>query len=178
MRKFIYLAVCLLMSALQINAKSLVVYFSHTGNTRVVAKEISQATGADIFEIQPTTTYPTEKNACIAQCRRELDSKSYPKVKKMPALSKYDTIYLGSPNWLTHYAPVMLTFMKNANLAGKKVVLFCTYGGGKFGVMKEDVVKLAPKAKVMTDGLAVKGEKAKVAHNYIVKWLKSNNLIK
>ena len=178
MRKFIFVAVCLMMSVLQINAKSLVVYFSHTGNTRIVAKEISKLTGADLFEIQPITTYPTDQNVCIAQCRRELDSKSYMKVKKMPSLAQYDTIYIGSPNWLTHYAPVILTFMKNANLTGKKVVLFCTYGGGKFGVMKEDVAKLAPKAKVITNGLAVKGEKAKVAHNYIAKWLKSNNLIK
>ena len=42
----------------EIGEKILVVYFSHSGNTRTVAEQITRPTRADLFEIQPQEAYP------------------------------------------------------------------------------------------------------------------------
>lgn len=56
--------------AQQLSGKVLVAYFSHSGNTREVARQISEATGGDLFEIVPATPYPTEYRAVVDQGKR------------------------------------------------------------------------------------------------------------
>ena len=52
--------------------KMLVAYFSHSGNTREIALQIKEATGADVFEIVPVSSYPTDYSAVVAQAKQEL----------------------------------------------------------------------------------------------------------
>ena len=54
--------------------KVLVAYFSHSGNTREVARQISEATGGDLFEIVPATPYPTEYRAVVDQGKKEIEA--------------------------------------------------------------------------------------------------------
>lgn len=53
-----------------IDEKILVVYFSHSGNTRTVAEQITRSTGADLFEIQPQEAYPTDYHSVVDQAKR------------------------------------------------------------------------------------------------------------
>ncbi len=46
-------------------------YFSHTGNTEVIAGMIAEQTGGDLFHMETTTVYPEEYNDRIAQDRQE-----------------------------------------------------------------------------------------------------------
>ena len=49
----------------EIGEKILVVYFSHSGNTRTVAEQITRPTRADLFEIQPQEAYPTDYHSVV-----------------------------------------------------------------------------------------------------------------
>ena len=54
----------------EIDEKILVVYFSHSGNTRTVAEQITRSTGADLFEIQPQEAYPTDYHSVVDQAKK------------------------------------------------------------------------------------------------------------
>ncbi|MBB5337261.1 flavodoxin [Pectinatus brassicae] len=80
--------------------KSIVVYFSYTGNTRVLAKQIQKMTDSDIFEIQPEVPYSKDYDTVVDQGKKEVDEGYKPKLKeKVPDLAKYDVVYVGTPIW-------------------------------------------------------------------------------
>ena len=91
--------------------KSIVVYFSHTGenyavgnitegNTAKVAKVIAAKTGAELYEIKEAKPYPVNYQACVDLAKKELRSNARPELAgKLPDLSAYSVIYLGYPNW-------------------------------------------------------------------------------
>ena len=86
--------------AQQPSGKVLVAYFSHSGNTREVARQISEATGGDLFEIVPATPYPTEYRAVVDQGKKEIEAGVRPALKNpVGDLSQYDVIFVGSPCW-------------------------------------------------------------------------------
>ena len=81
--------------AQQPSGKVLVAYFSHSGNTREVARQISEATGGDLFEIVPATPYPTEYRAVVDQGKKEIEAGVRPALKNpVGDLSQYDVIFV------------------------------------------------------------------------------------
>ena len=87
--------------AQQPSGKVLVAYFSHSGNTREVARQISEATGGDLFEIVPATPYPTEYRAVVDQGKKEIEAGVRPALKNpVGDLSQYDVIFVGYPVWV------------------------------------------------------------------------------
>ena len=105
-------------------AKSIVIYFSHTGenysvgviqegNTAKVAKEIARQTGAAIWELKEAEPYPAKYNDCIARAKKELQTKARPAFQgNPPDLTAYDTIYLGYPNWWGDAPMVVYAFLE------------------------------------------------------------------
>lgn len=82
-----------------IDEKILVVYFSHSGNTRTVAEQITRSTGADLFEIQPQEAYPTDYHSVVNQAKKEINNNHRPALKNdVQDFDKYDIIFVGSPN--------------------------------------------------------------------------------
>lgn len=80
----------------------LIVYYSvSNGNTRKIAEQIQQSTGADIAEIKPLSLHPED----------------------------YDVIAIGTPTWWYTMAPAVLTFLTSHNWQGKTVIPFQTHGG-------------------------------------------------
>ena len=97
--------------AQQPSGKVLVAYFSHSGNTREVARQISEATGGDLFEIVPATPYPTEYRAVVDQGKKEIEAGVRPALKNpVGDLSQYDVIFVGSPCWWATIAPPVATW--------------------------------------------------------------------
>ena len=98
--------------AQQPSGKVLVAYFSHSGNTREVARQISEATGGDLFEIVPATPYPTEYRAVVDQGKKEIEAGVRPALKNpVGDLSQYDVIFVGSPCWWATIAPPVATLL-------------------------------------------------------------------
>jgi len=120
--------------------KSLVLFFSWSGNTRRIAQIIAEKTGADIREIQPETPYPQDYNAVLSQAKQEIQRKNYPALRPIEMdWSAYDVIYLGTPNWWSSAAPPVTSFLHKVMPTEKTIIPFCTNGGGGEGHIARDV---------------------------------------
>jgi flavodoxin len=151
----------------------LVVYFSHSGNTRALANQVHERVGGDLFEIVPVHQYPADYDAAVAQARRELDSGHKPALKtKMENVSPYDVIFIGYPTWWGTVPRPIVTFLAELDLSGKTIVPFCTHEGSGLGRSITDIAKLCPRSNV-TKGLAVQGSDVNNAGNKVSAWLDS-----
>lgn len=151
---------------------ALVAYFSHSGNTRVAAKQIHAQLGCDIFEIESVNKYPAEYQKCVDQAKKELGDHSRPKlVKSVENMQAYGVIFLGYPNWWGTMPMPVASFLSEYDFSGKTIAPFCTNEGSQLGRSIEDIKKLCPKATV-TDGLAIRGSAVKNAQSDVAKWLR------
>ena len=156
--------------------KVLVAYFSRSGNTQVMARQIQKITGGDIFEIQTVTPYPVEYTATTKQAKQELESGFKPLIKaKVANIKEYDIVFVGSPNWWGTIAPPVRTFLSEHDLSGKTVAPFITHQGSGLGRSAANIAKLAPQA-TLKDGLAVWGRDVGDAQDQIAKWLQGLKL--
>ena len=113
------------------NAKILVAYYSYSGNTKDVAEAIHEKVGGDIFEIKTEGTYPDEYRPMTVQAKKEIEDGWRPKLTTSVAdISKYDIVFLGSPNWWGTITPQVSSFLETYDLSGKTVIPFITHGGG------------------------------------------------
>lgn len=132
-------------------SKTLVAYFSASGTTAEVAKEIAQISGADLFEIQPTKPYTTADLDWTNKNSRttiEMQDETFrPEIAdKVGDFDKYDTVFLGFPIWWYVNPHIVNTFLESYDFAGKTVRPFFTSGGSGAGQTDEKLHKSAPKA--------------------------------
>lgn len=138
--------------------KSVILYYSYGGNTRRIARKISQVLGADLAEIQPVQPYTGSYEDVVEQGQEEVDRGYMPEILPVDAdLSAYGTVILGTPVWWYTFAPAMKTFLHQADLQGKNVYTFAT-NGGWIGHTFEDFAASCPGAHVHP-GLNVRFEK-------------------
>ena len=156
--------------------KMLVAYFSHTGNTRAIARQIQEATGADVFEIVPANPYPESYGDVLARGRQELKDNVMPELKsEVPDLGPYDVIFVGSPNWFNTIVPPVMTFLSGRDFSGKTIVPFVTHGGGGLGKSVQDMKRLAPGATLL-EGRAFRGDAVADAGEDVRTWLRGLKL--
>ncbi|MDO4390005.1 MAG: flavodoxin [Clostridia bacterium] len=120
--------------------KTLVVYYSASGNTERVAKDIAEAAGADLFEIVPTEVYTSEDlnwTNSDSRVSREHDDVSLRDVPltttEVPDWDSYDTVFIGYPIWWGIAAWPVDTFVKNNDFTGKTVIPFATSSSSGMG---------------------------------------------
>lgn len=158
--------------------KVLVAYYSYSGNTRELARQIAEAAGGDLFEIVPAEAYPAEYRAVVDQAKKEIDAGYRPALKDMPeSIAQYDVVFVGSPCWWATVAPPVATFLAGFDWAGKTVVPFMTHEGSRMGRSEEDIQKLCPGATV-PGGLPVRGSAVESSQDAVLKWLRNMNLAK
>ena len=113
------------------NNKIAVIYFSATGTTESVAKNIKEITNGDLIEIIPEEEYTSsdlnynDNNSRATQ--EQNNSSSRPKIKNKIDVD-YDVIYLGYPIWWGDVPHIILTLMDTYSLNGKTIIPFCTSG--------------------------------------------------
>lgn len=120
--------------------KTLVVYYSASGNTERVGKDIAEAAGADLFEIVPTEVYTREELNWTdpdSRVSREHDDESLRDVPltttEVPDWDSYDTVFIGYPIWWGIAAWPVDTFVKNNDFTGKTVIPFATSSSSGMG---------------------------------------------
>ena len=120
--------------------KTLVVYYSASGNTERVAKDIAEAAGADLFEIVPTEVYANDDLDWTnpdSRVSREHDDESLRDVPltttEVPDWDSYDTVFIGYPIWWGIAAWPVDTFVKNNDFTGKTVIPFTTSSSSGMG---------------------------------------------
>ena len=152
-------------------AKSLVVYFSWSGNTENVAKSIQSQTGSDIFGIVPKTPYSTDYNTVVDDAKIEQQNNARPEINdSIPNIADYDTIYVGFPNWWGDMPMILYTFFDTYDLSGKTVALFCTSGGSGLSNTENEVKELEPNATVVK-GLHIGSGESAAPDNAVKSWL-------
>lgn len=115
--------------------KTLVAYFSASGQTAKLAKTLAGVTGGDLFEIAPETAY-------TAADLDWMDKKSRPAIAgKVADMAQYDTVFVGFPIWWYQAPRIIETFLESYDFSGKTVIPFATSGGSGMG--GEDVLRSA-----------------------------------
>lgn len=164
--------------------KALIAYYSYSGNTRAVAKQISakiaSSTETELFEIETEKTYPEDYKALLKEAKKELDANELPSLKKMPEnFDSYRVIFIGSPNWFGTITPALRSFIDKAELNGKTVIPFYTHGnGGMQNMAKDTAVLLKNKGAVMLDAIAFKGNPEGAPDKDLDDWLKNLGIVK
>ena len=134
------------------SGKTLVAYFSATGTTARVAKQIADATGADLYEITPAERYTqADLDWTNKKSRSTLemnDGSCRPAIAgELPDPSGYDTVFLGFPVWWYVEPRIVDTFLDGCDLSGKTVVPFATSGGSGIDKAENKMRAEHPQAK-------------------------------
>ena len=132
------------------NGKTIVVYFSASGNTKRVAELTASELGADLFEIEPAEPYTAEdlnwmdRNSRVC---KEHDDESLQDIElvtaQIPDWDEYDTVIIGYPIWWREAAWPINNFIKSNDFTGKTVVPFCTSTSSGFGDSGKNLEKMA-----------------------------------
>lgn len=130
--------------------KTLVVYYSATGNTEEVANYIATATNADIFELEPSVPYRdadlnwTNSNSRVVYEHDHPDARDVALVAaEVPDWQAYDTVFIGYPIWWGIAAWPVDGFIEANDFTGKTVVPFCTSTSSGLGESGELLAQAA-----------------------------------
>ena len=131
------------------NPKVLVAYFSASGVTAGVAKQLAEVTGGELYQIQPEQPYTeADLDWRDKQSRSTLemqDKTSRPAIiNKLDSISQYDVIYVGFPIWWGTAPTIVNTFMESYDFSGKTVTLFATSGGSGIEQANKDFSEAYP----------------------------------
>jgi len=152
-------------------SKVLVVYFSHSGNTKVVAEKISSILDGDIFEIVTVEKYPVKYNLVVNQAKKEIEDQIKPVLlNRLVNFYEYDTIVIGYPMWWYTCPMAVFTFLESYDFSGKVILPFCTHEGSALSTSVEDIKKVIPNA-IVKEGLAIRGSKVSESDLLISTWL-------
>ena len=134
-------------------SKVLVAYFSASGITKKVAENLSDAIGADLFEVVPESPYTKADLRWINPKSRssvEMKNRSCrPAIaSSVNDISQYDVIFLGLPNWWYREPSIIDTFAEAYDFSGKTIVPLATSGSSDIGESGRNIAMLAKGAKV------------------------------
>lgn len=132
-------------------SKKLVAYFSASGVTAKVAEALSDALGADLFEIVPKVRYTKADLDWRDKTSRSTiemnDPSSRPEIEALrDNVADYDKIYVGFPIWWYVAPTIINTFLESYDLAGKTIIPFATSGGSGMGKTNEKLELSCPGA--------------------------------
>ena len=136
-------------------SKTLVAYFSATGVTASVSKNLAEAAGADLYRILPEVPYTSEDlNWQNKKCRSSMemhDRNSRPAIADKNAdIASHDTIFLGFPVWWYIAPTIINTFLESYDFSGKTIIVFATSGGSGLGdTAKHLHSSVAPDTKII-----------------------------
>ena len=119
--------------------KALVVYYSYSGNTKLVADAVAKALGADLEELKPAKPLNASGAGYVMWGLRQLVSQNKPPLlplKHTP--DEFDLIVIGTPVWSYTVTPPIRTFLEEHHFTSKKVALFCCHGGN-YGKTLDDM---------------------------------------
>lgn len=128
--------------------KTLVVFFSASGNTARLANTLASALQADRLELKPAQPYTAQdldyNTPGVRSTVEQKDESSRPQLAgTIGDLKQYDTVYIGYPIWWGLAPRLMYTFVESVDLTGKRVIPFCTSGGGGMGASGEALAAAA-----------------------------------
>ncbi len=158
--------------------KTLIVYFSESGNTETMANYIHDAIGGDMVKIVPTVKYPEVYEELADYAKAERDNNERPKFNDLGVdPTEYETVFIGYPIWWYTLPMIMQTFFDTYDFDGVTIVPFNTHHGSGDGGTYDTIKELEPNATVLEGlpiwGVDVEKDESKQA---VQDWLKKLNL--
>jgi flavodoxin len=152
--------------------KSLVVYYSRTGNARFVAETIAAEIGADVEEVIDMK----KRSGVLGYLSGGKDARQGKETQIAPSkksFADYDLIIVGTPIWAARPTPAIITYLKKNNFSGKKVGVFFTQGGkNPQGI--EQTKALMPNSECIAELTLVSPLKSKEeSEKQIIEWCKT-----
>ena len=136
------------------DAKTLIVYYSYSGTTQRVARHLQNLTGGTLYEITLKKPYTGSSNDVSDRVFKERDDQKMPELKgNLPDLSKYDTIYIGTPVWNDRLSNPVLSYLQQVDFQNKTVYPFWTYITNE-GSSEDDYKQLTKNAS-LKEGLGL-----------------------
>lgn len=149
----------------------LIAYFSLSGNTRLIARDIQKMTGGDLFEIRPVHRYGPDFDTAVEQARQELAEHARPPLQEHVAdITRYDVVFVGFPNWVGTMPMPVFTFLEQHDLSGKIIVPFCTHGTSGPSNTIQDLKSLNLHAEIR-DHIAIYRNDVRDAEPRVRAWL-------
>jgi flavodoxin len=147
-------------------SRKLVAYFSASGVTGNVAKTLTEAAGADLYEIKPEVPYTKADLDWQDKKSRstiEMNDKTFrpPIADKNANVAAYDVVFVGFPIWWYVAPTIINTFLESYDFAGKTVIPFATSGSSGFGKTVENLKGSVPASTVIKEGKILNGRPTK-----------------
>ena len=143
------------------------------GNVQQLAQWISERTGGDLFSIQVTEPYSSDWDACLERANQERAEDARPELTaSVEQLERYDTVFLGYPNWWYGVPMALLSFLEENDLSDKQVYLFCSHGTGGLASSVEQIDEALPDSTALSKNVFdVYEEDASSSQQDILAWL-------
>lgn len=149
----------------------LIIYFSHSGNTRRLAGFIHDRVGGRMIELRTEKPYPEDYDAVVDEAKKEQEANARPAITTtLDGLDTIDTVFIGYPNWWGTLPMPFFTLLERYPMAGKTVIPFCTHEGSRFGRSERDLRSLCPQARLL-EGFEVRGSRVSGAEKDVAEWL-------
>ena len=155
------------------DGKTLVVFYSASGNTKQLAQYITNNTGADLFELEPAVPYTDAdlnyRDNDSRVCKEHEDKNRHVELiaNTVENWAEYDTVFIGYPIWWGIAAWPVDTFVKANDFTGKIVIPFCTAGGSGVGE-SDKLLKYMVKGGDWKDGTRFL---SRVSNDHVARWL-------
>lgn len=183
MKRSISLFLIALVTAISINAKTLIVYYSYTNNIHRVMTELQTQIDADVIRVEPAEKgldYAANNyaigSAQISAIRNNPDDEaSYPAIDPVDVdLSQYSTIIIGAPLWWSNMAAPLQTFLfkYGKEMAGKNIGLIVSSASSGISGVESDAKRLIPDGIFLSPSLWIRSSQTPNAGQMIENWLK------
>lgn len=143
------------------------------GNVQQLARWVSERTGGALFSIQVTEPYSSDWDACLERANQERAEDARPELTaSVEQLERYDTVFLGYPNWWYGVPMALLSFLEENDLSDKQVYLFCSHGTGGLASSVEQIDEALPDSTALSENVFdVYEEDAASSQQDILAWL-------
>lgn len=142
------------------------------GRVRALADMIAEEIGGELFAIQTSTVYPADGGELIDFAAGEQEENARPGLTShIEDLDRYDTIFIGFPNWWYDMPMALYSFFEEYDLSGKTLIPFNVHNGSRFSSTINTIQELEPEATVITDGFTVSEQNVAEAAGDVDAWL-------
>ena len=146
------------------------------GNAEVLVSYIQEATGADVFRIEPVKEYPADYAACTEVAKKELTNKARPQLRTyLDSLDGYSHIFIVGPCWWGTFPMPVFSLLEKLDWKGKTVCIVMTHEGSGLGNSERNLKKTC-KGASFGKSLAVFGHKASTSKDPVQSWAKKQLL--
>lgn len=182
--KKIFVTMAVLVSAMALQAKTLIVYYSFTNNVERIVNALRSQIEADVLEIEPAEKgidYAADNyavgSAQIAAIRDNPDdAASYPAIDPVNVeLSQYSTVIIGAPLWWSQMAAPLQTFLFHygKELAGKNIGLIVSSASSGISGVESDAKRLVPDGKFLSPSLWIRSSQTSDSRSLLENWLRA-----